>query len=436
MVRPCRYFAIHFILLRFLGLGWWHHPHENKTRNYPGLYLYYSILTQLVWVVGFVGLETIDPFVGEKDMDRFMFSLSFVITHDLTLIKLYIFYFRNEEIQDIVRTIEIDLYRYYQNDDKIRATVRISRIFTAAFLFFGWVTIGNANIYGIVQDLRWKDIVKNLNETTFKPLRTLPQPIFIPWPYQEDKHYILTFILETMGLLWTGHIVMTIDTFIASVILHMSTQFAILREAIVTAYDRTMITLSEGALQSGVLCENSNGNEENNQIFLESFYSKEHIESVLESTLLSCIRQHQLLIGCVEKFSKTYSYGFMTQLLSSMAGICVVMVQVSQDASSFKSVRLVTSLAFFFAMVIQLAIQCFTGNELTIQAERIADAVMESKWEKMPVRLRRLLLVTMMRAQRPLHLTAAGFAYIDNTCFLSILKAAYSYYAVLSQKQG
>lgn len=55
-----------------------------------------------------------------------------------------------------------------------------------------------------------------------------------------------------------------------------------------------------------------------------------------------------------------------------------------------------------------------------MQAERISDAVMECKWERLPVRLRRQLLMVMMRAQRPLRLTAAGFTHMDNACFLAV----------------
>nr|XP_021192960.2 odorant receptor 19a [Helicoverpa armigera] len=440
--RPRHYFGFHYRILRFLGLGWWHHPEEGKTTNFPGWYLYYSIVTQVVWVAGFVGLETIDPFVGEKEMDRFMFSLSFVITHNLTLIKLYIFFFKNVDIQEIVRTLEIELYDYYQNIEKNRKTVKISKIITGSFIFFGWLTIGNGNVYGTIQDLHWKSLVATLNDTSQIPVRTLPQPIYIPWNYQKDKSYIPTFVLETVGLLWTGHIVMTIDTFIASVILHMGAQFEILNEAITTAYDRTMTSLREGIRpedsghqgqsdrQSSILSV-----EDSNERIVHAFIPKEEIDAALQTTFRNCFRQHQVLINCVEKFSRTYSYGFMTQLLSSMAAICVVMVQVSQDASSFKSVRLITSVAFFFAMITQLGMQCFTGNELTLQAERISDAVMQCKWERIPTRQRRLLLMMMMRAQRPLRLTAAGFTNMDNACFLAIMKAAYSYYAVLSQRQ-
>nr|QPX50378.1 odorant receptor [Grapholitha molesta] len=441
--RPRRYFGIHYRLLRFLGLGWWHHPDEGDTRNFPGWYLYYSILTQIVWVAGFVGLETIDPFVGEKDMDRFMFSLSFVITHDLTCIKLYLFFFKNQAIQEIVRTIEIDVYDYYQNIDKNRRTIRITRIMTASFVFFGWITIGNTDVYGTIMDYRWKREVALLNDTAEKPMRTLPQPIYIPWKYQSDESYIATFVLETVGLLWTGHIVMTIDTFIGSVILHMSSQFAILQEAFMTAYDRALSQLISDIpfdidMQDNLLSDGINipkNRLEAIEAKVKTFYSNVQIESAIEKTVINCLRQHQLLISCVEKFRDTYSYGFMTQLMSSMAAICVVMVQVSQDASSFKSIRLVTSLAFFIAMIIQLAIQCFTANELTLQAERVSDAVMQSKWENMTPRVRRYLLMAMMRAQRPLRLSAAGFAYMDNRCFLAIMKAAYSYYAVLSQKE-
>ncbi|CAH2991677.1 unnamed protein product [Chilo suppressalis] len=371
-----------------------------------------------------------------------MFSLSFVITHDLTLIKLYIFYFKNDQIQDIVRTLEIDLYNFYQNNAKNRATIKISRVMTASFVFFGWITIGNTNVYGTIYDIRWKAEVAKLNNTDLAPPRTLPQPIYIPWNYQTEEAYISTFVLETVGLLWTGHIVMGIDTFIGSLILHMSNQFSILREALITAYDRTMIRLYEGVRQDFIAITNSDIDkkeqytQDNIEEVVKSRYSKEEIEVALTETFKNCFRQHQALIGCVENFSTTYAYGFMTQLLSSMAAICVVMVQVSQDASSLKSTNLVTSLAFFVAMIIQLALQCFTGNELTLQASRIADAVMHSKWEKMSPKLRRLLMITMMRAQRPLRLTAAGFAYINTDCFISIMKAAYSYYAVLSQKQS
>ncbi|XP_013164627.1 PREDICTED: odorant receptor 49a-like [Papilio xuthus] len=439
--RPQRYFGFHYLLLRFLGLGWWHHPDENDTRNFPGLYFYYALLTELVWVVIFVGLESIDPFIGHKDLDRFMFSLSFVVTHDLTLIKLYIFFFKNRELQDIVRTLEIDLQDYYQNNSLIRQTIKVTKILTASFLFFGWLTIGNTTVYGILRDIKWKREILQLNESTSKPPRTLPQPIYIPWDYENERSYIITYFFETIGLLWTGHIVMTIDTLIGSIILHMSCQFTILQEAFLTAYYRAI-----GRLYQGIQVNENNASDSSEhfisskdldmrETIIRKYKSDKEIEEALLTELNSCFKQHQLLISCVEKFSVTYSYGFVTQLLSSMAAICAVMVQVSLDASSFKSVRLITSLAFFVAMIIQLAIQCFTGNELTYQAKLVADSVMECQWERMPARVRKMLLLTMMRAQKPLHLTAAGFANMNNDCFLAIMKAAYSYYAVLSKRQ-
>ncbi|KAI5644390.1 7tm odorant receptor domain-containing protein [Phthorimaea operculella] len=366
--------SLHYTVLRFLGLGWWHHPEEEDNRNFPGLYLYYTIVTELVWVVGFVGLETIDPFIGEKEMDRFMFSLSFVITHDLTVIKLYLFLFKNVELQDIVHTLEIKLQDFYQNYDKTRATIRTTRILTGSFIFFGWVTIGNANIYGAIQDLKWRVEVSQLNDTVPIPDRTLPQPIYIPWNYQKDISYIPTFILETVGLLWTGHIVMIIDTMVGTIILHMSSQFAIFQEALLSVYDRTVMQLYEGIREVNEKeLEVKEDKLDLYEAVVKESYSKEEFEMALEKSLKKCFRHHQLLIGCVEKFGQTYSYGFMTQLLSSMAAICVVMVQVSQDASSFKSIRLITSLSFFVAMTIQLGLQCYTANEMTLERYTMRD---------------------------------------------------------------
>ncbi|KAJ8727675.1 hypothetical protein PYW07_001794 [Mythimna separata] len=435
--RPRQYFRYHYRILRFLGLGWWHQPEEGKTSNFPGWYLYYSIFTQVVIVAGFVTMETIDPFVGEIDKDQFMFCLAFIITDNFTLLKMSIFIFKNVDIQYIVHTIEIELYDYYQNIPKIRETIKKTKIITGAFLFFGWLTIGNGHVYGTIQDIKWKSLVATINDTSLHPVRALPQSIYIPWDYQKDSRYIPIFVFETIGLLWTGHVVMIIDTFIASVTLHMSSQFEILNEAIRTAYDRTMSSLCESVRPEAIQERESLllSAEETNEKIVQCFVPKEEMEAALATTFRNCFRQHQLLIDCAEKFSRTYSYGFMTQLLASSAAICVVLVQVAQDASSFKSIQLITSAAFLVAMIIQLGIQCFTGNELTLQAGRISEAVMECKWECIPTSQRRPLLMMIMRAQRPLKLTAAGFKDIDNVCFLSIMKAAYSYYAVLTQKQ-
>nr|QMS80325.1 odorant receptor [Histia rhodope] len=438
--RPLNYFGLHFWLLRFLGIGWWHDPFSEDKRNFPSWYLYYSILMQIVWVAGFVGLETIDPFVGDRDLTQFMFSLAFVVTHDLTIFKLFIFYIKNKDIKDVVRTLEVDLYDYYQQDEKIFATIKKTKILTGAFLFFGWIIIGNTNVHGAIVDIQWKAEVAMLNNSSTKPPRTLPLPIFIPWSYQNDTSYIFTFIFETIGLFWTGHIVMTIDSFIGTLILHMSNQFIMLQDAYRSAYDRTVNRM----LQKHNFNDNIDAEIEINKHFLEAdkkelivrkIYTAEHFNSELEKTLKSCYKQHQILIECVQKFATTYSYGFMIQLLSSVTAICALMVQISHDASSLTSSRLVTSLAFFVVMIIQLAIQCFTGNELTYQAGLVSEAVMECKWEHMPVRLGRMLVLCCARAQRPLRLTAAGFTHINIDCFLSIMKAAYSYYAVLSQKQ-
>lgn len=303
---PRRYFSMHFLIFRFLGLGWWHHPDEDEFENFPGFYLYYAILTEIFWVAGFVGLESIDPFIGEKDLDRFMFSLSFVITHDLTLIKLYLFFFKNREIQDVVHTLEIDLKEFYQNYDKVRRTIRISKIFTASFLFFGWVTITNSDIYGIVQDFRWRAEVAKSNDTSNAPSRILPQPIYIPWDYQSDEHYILTFVLETIGLLWTGHIVMTIDTFIGSIILHMSTQFSILQEAITTAYDRTIDGLTKNINDDNddilIIDDSLNTEVESyKERLVRTNYTEKEIENALEDSLKRCFCQHQMLIKYVKQ---------------------------------------------------------------------------------------------------------------------------------------
>ena len=200
-----------------------------------------------------------------------------------------------------MRTLEIDMYDYYQNIPRNRKTVKISKIITGSFIFFGWMTIINGNVYGAVQDLKWKSLVASMNDSSLHPVRTLPQPIYIPWNYQKDLVYIPTFMLENVGLLWTGHIILTIDTFIASVILHMSSQFETLNEAVTTAYDRTMASLREGLHPDAVSIQNRESpvllcEEEKNEEIVKAFVSSEEIHAALKNTFRNCFRQHQVLI--------------------------------------------------------------------------------------------------------------------------------------------
>nr|QXO36177.1 olfactory receptor Or16 [Anopheles merus] len=74
---------------------------------------------------------------------------------------------------------------------------------------------------------------------------------------------------------------------------------------------------------------------------------------------------------------------------------------------------------------------CFLGNQLSDESARVASVVYDCRWEDLPPPLRKDLQLTMLRAQRPVGITAGKFCFMNMEQFGEVVKTTYSFFVVL-----
>ncbi|XP_047002758.1 uncharacterized protein LOC124620132 [Schistocerca americana] len=112
----------------------------------------------------------------------------------------------------------------------------------------------------------------------------------------------------------------------------------------------------------------------------------------------------------------------------------VVMNMMADAINSAQSVRETGKFgAYLCAMFTELSVYCWFGDKLMSESEKVAFAAYDvvTSMEECPVSIKRTLLLIMLRAQRPLCITAAGFFPFSRESFVSIINVSYSFFAIL-----
>ncbi|XP_049790208.1 putative odorant receptor 92a [Schistocerca nitens] len=147
--------------------------------------------------------------------------------------------------------------------------------------------------------------------------------------------------------------------------------------------------------------------------------------------LRSIIRHHQAIIRNVESLEKCLGGMLLGQSLSIGASICFQLFQLATSAESLAEAGKFG--CYLSVMLAQLFVYCWFGDELITESENVSTVVYSTvtSLQGYPVTLKRSLLLMMTRAQRPLHITAAGFFDLSRESFVKVLNVSYSFFAIL-----
>ncbi|KAH1027630.1 hypothetical protein HUJ05_001106 [Dendroctonus ponderosae] len=141
--------------------------------------------------------------------------------------------------------------------------------------------------------------------------------------------------------------------------------------------------------------------------------------------LKSIIRKYQLTIRFINEFNQSTKYITMIEFCLStfdMASCCASLTKMK----GYESVWL---LFFMMVLLTQLYLIGWTANE--IRSEAIATALYESNWYELNKEGRQLILISMIRAQRPLNINIGPMGPMTTRSILTVLKGAYSYINIM-----
>ncbi|GJQ83665.1 hypothetical protein Trydic_g14374 [Trypoxylus dichotomus] len=144
---------------------------------------------------------------------------------------------------------------------------------------------------------------------------------------------------------------------------------------------------------------------------------------------LKCLDQQRMLIGICKQLEEVFRVAILFQFFCSTAALCTSIIILQVDETKF-----ILMLTFAIAHMFQLFYYCYVGNELTVESDKMADAVYASDWYlSHDIKFKKELIFVLQRCQKPQTLTAAGFIDLNFLSYISVLRVCFSFYTLLTK---
>uniref|UniRef100_A0A182PAD1 Odorant receptor n=1 Tax=Anopheles epiroticus TaxID=199890 RepID=A0A182PAD1_9DIPT len=156
------------------------------------------------------------------------------------------------------------------------------------------------------------------------------------------------------------------------------------------------------------------------KISLAEWYRTEHLDADLDHI----IELHWETKKFFQVVSGTFQMHFCSLFSTMCIAICMCLNVVTKNPKS-------SLLPFGVSSVSQMFVICMFGNIVQIASSRLKDSVYGIQWYRMTVTQQKKLLFLLANSQPELIMKAI-FVPVTVTSFVSIMRAAYSYYTILS----
>ncbi|XP_046991096.1 odorant receptor Or2-like [Schistocerca americana] len=224
--------------------------------------------------------------------------------------------------------------------------------------------------------------------------------------------YAATYTLQCAGTFLLAFATVSVDCFFVAIMVHVSVQLRILSSRINALGLRTNLAGSARNFERDVSGEASD------------------IQRDMYTELRLCIQYHQDILRFVRYLDSVMSPLAMTQFISGVLLACVALFQATLSPDVSAVFRCAAALP---TPTMQIYLYCWGAEDVVQQGEAVSLAAYSCGWHEAGGRFRRALRILMSRAQKPILLTAGRVYVINKATFISLMNAAYSYYALLRQ---
>ncbi|XP_059052948.1 odorant receptor 67c-like [Achroia grisella] len=168
-------------------------------------------------------------------------------------------------------------------------------------------------------------------------------------------------------------------------------------------------------------------------IFEDNKLSPDKMDEKYEEGFVIGIGQHAMTIRCARHNQDVCSAIFVGQIMVNVQVLVLLMSQLVASERSLGTlfVAATTSVSLLFSTGFFM----WNAGDVTVEASKLATAMYSSGWEnctrRCAVRVRKLLVLAMMQAQKPVIIRGMGVIEISYQSYLSIVKSSYSVFSVL-----
>ncbi|XP_049835068.1 odorant receptor Or2-like [Schistocerca gregaria] len=147
--------------------------------------------------------------------------------------------------------------------------------------------------------------------------------------------------------------------------------------------------------------------------------------------LRKSILHHQSIIRNVQLLEQCLGRMLLGQCLSNGTSFCLLLFQAAKRAKGVQ--ELGKTCSYLLNTLFELFVYCWFGDDLIFKSENVASSAYDAvpSLQECPTGIKRSLLLLMLRAQRPLRISAGGFFALCRESFVSVLNVSYSFFTIL-----
>lgn len=227
-----------------------------------------------------------------------------------------------------------------------------------------------------------------------KPNWKYPYTAITIFNTEDSPLFEMAGIYEIVCVSLYATIIATTYVLLSTILAHLSIQFKILCNAFKTARIRAKRLNSQNG-----------GNEEEEG-------------QVLSRILGEYIDHHLRIFNLASDMEELCNLMFLVVMLASVLLLCFLLYQVS--LVPIGSVPFFLYFFYYWIVVCQIGMYCYWGDEATLQAANVAEAVAEVDWPGAPLHVSKALVVVIARSQKPLYVTAGKFVPLSMNTFMSV----------------
>ncbi|CAH2243686.1 jg26156 [Pararge aegeria aegeria] len=173
-----------------------------------------------------------------------------------------------------------------------------------------------------------------------------------------------------------------------------------------------------------------------NDIFDEHDFSEtgqENSERKYEEALKVGIHLHADTLWCTRQCQLVCSFVYSAQIIVNVAVMCVLMLQMVNSERTLASAF--TIVLATVALLSSTGILMSNAGDITFEATLVPTAMYSSGWQncrgERSRRVRKLMVIAMNEAQKPVIIRSFGIMEISYQSFVSMVKASYSAFSFL-----
>nr|AOG12946.1 odorant receptor [Eogystia hippophaecolus] len=355
-----------------------------------------------IFLALFIMRQYVELWIVRSDLDLVLTNLSKTVVTTFCVIKAGTFVFWQKRWRDVIEYVSTLERRQLSEKDDVTKTfigdyIKYSRNITYMYWFLAIMTVFSLTVAPI--------LVFFLSSKHHKHIKneTMPYPqIMDSWvPFDKSSGYGYWFtVLEATFVCYHGG-------------------------GIVATYDsNALVIMSFFAGQLKLLKANCA------RLFGDGVETVTHKDAM--KRIRDCHSHHLLLIKCSKILNSLLSPVMFLYVIICSLMICGSAIQLTTEGTTGMQQLYIAE--FVVALIAQLFLYCWHSNDVLYVSETVQEDVYASNWWSTNVRTRRSLVLLGGQLRRKIVFEAGPFTELTTSTFITILKGAYSYYTLLSNK--